>query len=79
MRIFLVKIIKIYQKTISPDKGFLVKIGIIYPKTCVFYPTCSEYTISAIVKYGVFKGIYLGIKRIFRCHPWQKKHIDPLI
>jgi putative membrane protein insertion efficiency factor len=75
----LIKLIKIYQKTMSPDRGFLVKIGIISPKTCVFYPSCSEYTISAILKYGAYKGLYKGIKRIIRCHPWQKKHIDPLL
>lgn len=45
---------------------------------CVFYPTCSEYTKQAIVKYGALKGVALGIKRILRCHPWQKDHIDPL-
>jgi len=75
---FLVKIIKTYQKTLSLDSGILVKSGIIYPRTCVFYPTCSEYMIDAILKYGVVKGFYLGIRRIIMCHPWQKKHIDPL-
>jgi len=75
---FLIKIIKIYQKTISLDSGILVKGGIVRPSTCAFYPTCSEYTIGAILRYGSLKGSYLGVKRILRCHPWQKKHIDPL-
>jgi hypothetical protein len=62
-------LINFYQKYISV---FLKK------NTCVFYPSCSEYTKQAIEKYGVLKGIYLGIKRILRCHPWQKNHLDPL-
>lgn len=46
---------------------------------CVFEPSCSVYTIQAIEKYGAIKGGYLGIKRILRCHPWQKQHYDPLV
>lgn len=68
--------ISLYQKTLSPDTGFFKKIGLIRKPVCVFYPTCSEYTKQAIDKYGVFKGIHLGVKRIIRCHPWQKNHID---
>jgi len=75
---FLIKIIKIYQKTISLDSGFLVKSGIVRPSVCAFYPTCSEYAISSISKYGSLKGSYLGVKRILRCHPWQKNNIDPI-
>jgi putative membrane protein insertion efficiency factor len=46
---------------------------------CRYVPTCSQYAIEAISEWGVFKGIYLGIKRIFRCHPFTKKHgIDPV-
>ena len=46
--------------------------------SCVFIPTCSEYTKEAILKYGVFIGIYKGFLRILRCHPWQKNKFDPL-
>lgn len=45
---------------------------------CKFYPTCSEYTKQAIVKYGVLKGTYLGICRILRCNPFSKGGYDPL-
>lgn len=65
----LVSFINFYQKYISPLKR----------PTCVFYPTCSEYTKEAIDKYGAFKGIFMGIRRILRCHPWQKNHIDPVV
>ncbi|GMQ95345.1 MAG: membrane protein insertion efficiency factor YidD [Patescibacteria group bacterium] len=71
-------LIRVYQKTFSPDHGLLGKTGVRKTSTCVFYPTCSEYTIHAIEKYGVASGLYKGVKRVFRCHPWQKRHIDPL-
>lgn len=48
------------------------------PKVCVFEPSCSEYTKQAILKYGVIRGSWIGAKRIASCHPWQKKHYDPL-
>jgi putative membrane protein insertion efficiency factor len=67
MRKILIKIINIYQKT--PLKSH---------NSCVFIPTCSEYTKEAIFKYGSMRGIFLGIKRILRCHPWQKSKYDPL-
>lgn len=63
-----VNLINFYQKRLSPLKN----------PTCVFYPTCSEYTKQAFQKYGILKGFYLGFKRILRCHPWQKEHIDVL-
>ena len=62
------KLISWYQKHLSPLLGL----------HCVFYPTCSEYTKQAIEKYGILKGSRLGFFRILRCHPWQKKHIDPV-
>lgn len=75
-RKIVVSLINFYQKFLSLDTGvFALNKG----TTCVFYPTCSEYTKQAVVKYGVFKGVFLGIRRILRCHPWQKNHIDPLV
>lgn len=68
LRIYLVKLINSYQKHIS----HLTK------NSCVFYPSCSEYTKQVILKHGSIKGIYLGFFRILRCHPWQKNHIDPV-
>jgi uncharacterized protein len=57
-----------YRKAISPIK----------PRTCRFYPTCSQYTYQAIDKYGLIKGMYYGIKRILRCHPYNKGGYDPI-
>jgi hypothetical protein len=68
MKHIFIKFISFYQRYIS-----------IYKKpSCVFYPTCSEYTKEAIYKYGLIKGAKLGIVRILKCHPWQKNHFDPL-
>lgn len=54
------------------------KIPLRSHSACVFIPTCSEYTKEAILKYGVFIGVYKGFRRILRCHPWQKNHYDPI-
>ncbi len=60
--------IKFYKKTISP----------LLPTACRYTPTCSEYMIQAITIHGVWKGIYLGTKRILRCHPWGSCGYDPV-
>ena len=70
---FLVKtlfiyLIKFYKKCISPW----------LPGACRFQPTCSEYMIEAIEKHGIIYGIYLGIKRLLRCHPWGGSGFDPV-
>lgn len=62
MKMLLIKLIRVYQIALSPFLG----------KNCRFYPTCSQYTIEAIEKKGVFKGIFLGLWRILRCNPWNK-------
>ena len=48
------------------------------PPVCRFYPTCSEYTKQAIIKYGIIKGGWLGVKRICRCHPFNPGGYDPV-
>lgn len=58
-------LIKIYQK-----------ISALTPPRCRFYPTCSEYTKQAIIRFGVFKGGILGIKRIVKCHPLNEGGYD---
>lgn len=71
MKKVLIFLLKIYKKIISP---FIEKLGI----HCKFYPSCSEYMMQAIKKYGCFKGILLGMKRILKCHPFAKGGYDPL-
>ncbi len=67
MKKFLIKLIELYQCT-----------PLLSHKMCRFTPTCSEYMKEAIIKYGTFKGIKLGIKRLIRCHPFGKYGYDPL-
>ncbi|MFA5536155.1 MAG: membrane protein insertion efficiency factor YidD [Bacillota bacterium] len=64
----LILFIQIYQKLISP----------FFPRSCRFYPTCSEYSISALKKYGFLKGGYLMVRRISKCHPFHPGGYDPL-
>lgn len=72
-----IKIIDLYGVVFSRDRdSMLARILFTKKSICVFYPTCSEYMKEALAKYGFFKGFILGVKRILRCHPWQKEHID---
>ena len=67
-------LIRFYQKTLSPDHGF---VKILFPYGyCKFQPSCSEYGYRAIEKYGVLRGIPLAIWRILRCNPCGKGGID---
>lgn len=62
-------LIKAYQRFISPLKGV---------SSCRFYPTCSQYSIDAITKYGIIKGSFMSIKRILKCHPFHPGGYDPV-
>lgn len=80
----LLGLIKIYQKTISPDHGSIpFAAGGIFGLipgggVCRFHPTCSEYAYQAIEEKGALKGIVLALKRIGRCHPFNKGGYDPV-
>ena len=54
------------------------KFSALTPPRCRFYPTCSEYTKQAIIKYGIIKGGWLGIRRIVKCHPFNDGGYDPV-
>ena len=62
----IIKIIRIYQKFISPLLG----------QNCRFHPTCSQYAIEALTVHGAVKGTYLSVKRILKCNPWGASGID---
>lgn len=68
MRRFFVLLIKGYSYLISPFLG----------NNCRYYPTCSAYTQEAIEVHGVVRGLWLGIKRISRCHPFHEGGVDPV-
>lgn len=57
-----------YQRIISP----------LLPDACIYIPTCSQYAVEAIEKYGVVKGCWLGLMRILRCHPFHAGGYDPV-
>ncbi len=66
MRLPLIWIIRTYQYILSPLLG---------PR-CRFYPTCSEYTVIAVQRFGVVQGGYLGVRRLLKCHPWHSGGVD---
>lgn len=61
-------LIRLYQKCISPALG----------PHCRFTPTCSQYAFEAISKYGIFKGGFLTVRRLLKCHPFNKGGYDPV-
>jgi hypothetical protein len=76
MKKIVLKTIRLYQKTLSPDHGW----GRIFSRRagCRFHPSCSQYAYEAVEKYGVVKGLALGAWRILRCNPWTKGGFDPV-
>ena len=59
-------------------RGYQYLISPLFPSTCRYDPTCSHYSIEALKKYGLLKGGWLSIKRIFSCHPWGGSGYDPV-
>ena len=68
MKRVMIRLIRGYQKFISP----------LFPPSCRFVPTCSSYAIQAIERFGVFRGGWLTIRRLLRCHPWGGHGYDPV-
>ncbi len=77
MKQLFLSLIRFYQKYLSLDTGWARKL-FITDKVCRFTPTCSEYTYQAVNKYGIIQGLWLGIRRVCRCHPWSKGGWDPV-
>ncbi|HTX19485.1 MAG TPA: membrane protein insertion efficiency factor YidD [Bacteroidota bacterium] len=67
-RIF-IGLVRLYQILISP---------MLPPNTCRYYPTCSQYAIDALREYGAWKGCWMAVRRIGRCHPWHEGGYDPV-
>ena len=68
MRTALILLVRAYQVTLSP----------LFSGCCRFEPSCSNYMIEALQTHGVVKGLYLGIMRLLRCHPFGKSGYDPV-
>ncbi|GIU82759.1 MAG: membrane protein insertion efficiency factor YidD [Acidobacteria bacterium] len=68
LKLILLKTLKAYKIFVSP----------LLPDACRFYPTCSEYMAEAIEKYGAFLGLWIGFKRLLRCHPLCRGGYDPV-
>ena len=68
MKFILITLFRAYQLLISP----------LLPNSCRYTPTCSQYGIESVKKYGPFKGGFMAIKRILRCHPWGGHGYDPV-
>ena len=64
-----IALVRVYQVCIAP---------FLFP-CCRFYPSCSEYAIDAINRYGPMKGSYLSLRRLLRCHPWHRGGYDPVM
>jgi len=68
VRSIVLKSIRFYQYAVSP----------LFPPCCRYVPTCSAYAYEAVQKYGIFKGLYLALRRILRCHPFHPGGYDPV-
>ncbi|NPV59772.1 MAG: membrane protein insertion efficiency factor YidD [Actinobacteria bacterium] len=59
-------------------RAYQILISSWMPPRCRFYPSCSQYTLQAVETYGPAKGMWLGLRRLTRCHPWNEGGYDPL-
>ena len=75
LRALVLKSIRLYQKTISPDHGPFADYT---SHGCRYYPSCSEYNYTAVERFGIIKGVWMGSKRILRCNPLSHGGHDPV-
>lgn len=78
MKALVIFLIRLYQKTLSPDHGWFSHVQ--HPGGyCRYQPTCSSYAIQAIESHGLLKGGFLALARVSRCHPWSAVGADPVL
>ncbi|MBP6889476.1 MAG: membrane protein insertion efficiency factor YidD [Candidatus Moranbacteria bacterium] len=77
MKVFLLTLIRFYQRFVSSDRGLLWYFT--GGRICRFHPSCSQYMAEAVEKYGAARGFWLGMKRLSRCHPWNPGGYDPVL
>jgi len=63
---------------IAALRGYKLCISPLLPSACRFYPTCSEYTMQAVEKHGAWRGLWMGTKRLAKCHPFHAGGVDPV-
>jgi hypothetical protein len=68
MRKLIVAFLRLYKWALSP----------LLPSACRYYPTCSDYMRQAVEKYGTVRGVWMGVKRVARCHPFHRGGLDPV-
>ncbi|MBZ5610859.1 MAG: membrane protein insertion efficiency factor YidD [Acidobacteriia bacterium] len=68
MRKAVIATLRCYKRFVSP----------LLPSACRFHPTCSEYMLEAVSKHGVLRGVWLGTRRLLRCHPFHEGGFDPV-
>lgn len=66
------------QVLILPIRAYQIFISPLLGQNCRYQPTCSHYMVQAIEEWGIFRGLWLGLKRIARCHPWGSHGADPV-
>ncbi|MBE9191266.1 membrane protein insertion efficiency factor YidD [Gloeocapsopsis crepidinum LEGE 06123] len=59
-------------------RGYRILISPLFPPTCRFHPTCSQYAMEAVERFGVWRGGILAMRRVLRCHPWHPGGYDPV-
>lgn len=77
MKQLVLVLIRFYQRYLSFDTGIL-KWLFLTDRACRFQPRCSQYTYQAVERYGTIRGLWLGLKRVLRCHPWSAGGADPV-
>jgi putative membrane protein insertion efficiency factor len=69
MQTVILSVLRIYKRWLSP----------LLPSACRFHPTCSEYMMDAVAKYGAARGVWMGLRRLARCHPLNPGGLDPVV